>query len=154
MRIVKKIVVGALVVFVLIQFIRPARNKRSQLLPTDISKLVPIPDSVRSLLQTACYDCHSNNTSYPWYMNVQPMGWLMAKHIREGREELNFSEFGGYSHRRQVSKLKAISSSVKDGTMPLSSYTLLHQDAMLSEPAKRQIIKWATAMADSIQTQN
>ena len=154
MRLVKKIPALVLVLFIIVQFIRPARNISNGLLPTDISKLVPIPDSVRSLLHTACYDCHSNNTRYPWYVNVQPMGWLMAKHVREGNMELNFSEFGDYSRRRQLSKLKAISGSIKNGTMPLPSYTLLHHDARLSGIEKIMIMKWATGMSDNLQAIN
>ncbi len=154
MRILKKILLVLLILFLVIQFIRPTMNTNSQLLPTDISKLVPIPDSVRSLLQTACYDCHSNNTRYPWYMNVQPMGWLMAKHIREGKVELNFSEFGSYSKRRQLSKLKSIASSVKDGSMPIASYTWMHSDAKLSAEDEASIIDWATRTRDSLEVKN
>jgi hypothetical protein len=95
MRILKKLLAVIIITFIIIQFIRPARNTSSQLLPTDVSKLLPIPDSVTAILQTACYDCHSNNTRYPWYMNVQPMAWLMAKHIREGKEELVTMYTGG-----------------------------------------------------------
>ena len=147
---VKKLVGVILLLLIVVQFIRPGRNTSSQPMPNDISKMVATPDSIKSVLQTACYDCHSNNSKYPWYMNIQPMGWLMAKHIREGKEVLNFSEFGGYSRRRQVSKLKAVGSSIEDGSMPLSSYTLLHKDARLSTPAKRMIIEWSTDIADSL----
>jgi hypothetical protein len=151
MTLVKKILAVLLVVFVVIQFIQPGRNKSDGPMPDDISTLVSVAGSVMSLLHRACYDCHSNNTGYPWYMNVQPMGWLMAKHVREGKEELNFSEFAGYSRRRQVSKLKAIGSSVKDGTMPLPSYTLMHADARLSGLEKKIIINWVTQTMDSVQ---
>lgn len=151
MRILKKILVGAFVVFVLIQFMRPARNINSQLLPSDISNLVPLPDSVKSLLHTACYDCHSNNTRYPWYANLQPMGWLLADHIKDGKAELNFDEFGSYSKRRQLSKLKAIGTSVKDGSMPIASYTWMHRDAKLSAENKASIIDWAIRTRDSLE---
>ena len=81
----KKILSAILIVFIAIQFIQPAHNKSDQLLATDISKMVNIPDSVQALLKNACYDCHSNNTNYPWYSNIQPMGWLMAKHIKKAK---------------------------------------------------------------------
>ncbi len=150
MRILKKILVGAFVVFILIQFIRPARNISSQLLPSDISNVVPLPDSVKSLLYTACYDCHSNNTHYPWYANLQPMGWLLADHIKDGKAELNFDEFGSYSKRRQLSKLKAIAGSVKDGSMPIASYTWMHRDAKLLAENNASIIDWAVRTRDSL----
>ncbi len=154
MRIVKIILIVAVLLFLGIQLIRPERNKSNQLLPTDISRLALLPDSVGSLLQTACYDCHSNNTRYPWYMNVQPMAWLMAKHIREGKEELNFSEFGSYSKRRQLSKLKAVAGTVKDGSMPIASYTWVHRNAKLPAESKASIIDWSLRTRDSLEIKN
>jgi hypothetical protein len=78
------------------------------------------------------------------------MGWLLANHIKEGKAELNFSEFGSYSQRRQMSKLKAIENSIKDGTMPLTSYILIHKDAKLSKEEKAFVIEWATRTRDSL----
>jgi len=143
-----------LAVFVVIQFIQPAHNKSDGISATDISGVVNIPDSVRVLLKNACYDCHSNNTDYPWYVNVQPMGWLMAKHIKDGKAQLNFNEFGSYSARRQQSKLKSIASQVSDGEMPLSSYTWMHKNARLNEQEKALIIKWAQQSKDSLSAKN
>ena len=108
------------------------------------------PADVAGVLKTACYDCHSNNTNYPWYANIQPMGWLLSKHIKAGKAELNFNEFGSYSKRRQSSKLKAIANSVKDGLMPLSFYTLIHGDAKLDVHKKQVIIDWFMKTKDSL----
>ena len=88
------------------------------------------------------YDCHSNNTYYPWYNNIQPVSWIMESHIKKGKKELNFSEFGTYSKRRQKSKIKSIINQIKDDEMPLSSYTLLHRKSILSESDKLLIINW------------
>jgi hypothetical protein len=145
----KKILLGLLVALILIQFIQPARNKSDEILSTDLTKTVIVSEYVKSILKTACYDCHSNNTNYPWYSRIQPFGWLLAKHIRKGKAELNFSEFGSYSLRKQISKLSEIANSVKDGTMPLSSYTLIHQNARLSNEDKLWLIQWATKTKDS-----
>jgi hypothetical protein len=123
----KKILLSLLMVLILIQFIQPARNKSSELSSTDIKKTFSIPENVQLVLQIACYDCHSNNTNYPWYSKIQPFGWLLAKHIKNGKAELNFNEFSSYSLRRQISKLTGIGNSVKDGTMPLTSYILIHK---------------------------
>lgn len=151
MRLAKKIGIVFLAVFIAIQFIQPARNKSGQVLPADISKLYAMPQHVESIFQKACYDCHSNNTNYPWYVSVQPMGWLMAKHIRDGKAEINFSAFGNYSGRRQISKLKNIANSIKDGTMPLPSYTWLHADAKLTANEKTIITSWITKTKDSLE---
>lgn len=147
----KKIGLTVLIVLIGIQFIQPARNENGQALPTDISKTVFIPDNVKSLLQTTCNDCHSNNTNYPWYANIQPMGWLLANHIKGGKAELNFNEFGTYSQRRQQSKLKSIASQVKDDEMPLASYAFLHKNAKLTKEQKALIIDWALNAKDSLE---
>ncbi len=146
----KKIALALLLVFIAIQFIQPARNTNGQVVHTDMIIQLSVPANVERILKTACYDCHSNNTRYPWYANIQPMGWLLAEHIREGKAELNFNEFGNYLLRRKMSKLKAIENSIKDASMPLSSYTWMHQGAKLSKSDKAFIIEWTTRTRDSL----
>src|SRR5687768_6859466 len=111
---------AVLIIFIVIQFF-PAEKNISAGRNTDISHSYWIPSAVHALLKQSCYDCHSNNTNYPWYSRIQPVSWWLANHVRKGKEELNFNEFSSYSLRRQVSKLKAISGSLKDGSMPLKS---------------------------------
>jgi hypothetical protein len=147
---IKKILLSILVVFIAIQFIQPARNKNGGVLATNISKMISIPDSVQVVLKNACYDCHSNNTNYPWYSYVQPMGWMLNNHIRNGKKELNFSDFGSYSARRQQSKLKSIASQIRDSEMPLSSYTWVHKTARLTKEEKALIINWVQQSIDSL----
>lgn len=132
-----------LFLFGLLQFIpRPEKNISSVEAKNSIEKLFPIPDSVLTILKTACYDCHSNNTRYPWYSNIQPVALFLNKHIVEGKKELNFDEFGNYTGRRQQSKLKAIASQVKDGDMPLSSYSILHKNSRLTSGERDYIITY------------
>src|SRR5215212_7294072 len=154
MRRTKKILLGVLIVLVLIQFIQPSRNKSSRMLSTDLAKTINVPANVQSIFKIACYDCHSNNTNYPWYSGIQPFGWFLARHIRKGKAELNFSEFGSYSSRRQISKLNGIANSIKDGSMPLPSYTMMHQETRLSNDDKALIIDWATRTKDSLRSTN
>ncbi len=154
MKLFKKILLLLLIVFVGIQFIRPARNVSGQVLPVDVAKTINVPDKILDILKNSCYDCHSNNSRYPWYVNLQPMGWIMANHIKKGKRDLNFSEFGSYSVRKQQSKLKAIASQVKEGEMPISSYTIMHTDAKLSKEQKELIINWATSIKDSLAAKN
>lgn len=150
MKGIKKILLGLLVIVVLIQFVQPARNKSGQAMPNDISKTVAMPSNVQGILKKACYDCHSNNTEYPWYTHVQPLHWFMDNHIRSGKAELNFNEFGSYAPRRQQNKLRSIENSLKDGTMPLSSYTLIHRNAILTEAEKSLLMKWVQNSKDSL----
>jgi len=123
-------------------------------MPQDISTLVPVPDDVQGILKKSCYDCHSNNTEYPWYAYVQPLHWYLNSHIRSGKEELNFNEFAGYTLRRRQNKLRAIENSLKDGTMPLSSYILIHRNAILDPREKSILIKWVKNSRDSLNRKN
>ncbi|MFT3909751.1 MAG: heme-binding domain-containing protein [Ferruginibacter sp.] len=154
MTVKRKILYVVIAVFIGIQFIQQPRNKSDKELSTDIQKLYPMPDSVRAVLQTSCFNCHSNNTRYPWYSIIQPGGWWMSSHIKKGKNQLNFSDFGSYSKRRQLSKLQSIINVVKDGTMPLQSYTLIHTDAKLNDAQKALITNWASGMKDSLSTNN
>lgn len=138
----KQILLAILVVFIVIQFIQPVRNKSGQVLSTDISNTYSIPENVYTLLKNACYDCHSNNTNYPFYSYVQPIRWIMESDIKKGKEKLNFSEFGTYSSRRRNSKWIDIEKRIKDGTMPLSSYKLMHKNARLTIDEKKLIYDW------------
>jgi hypothetical protein len=150
MRSKRKIFLFLLVVFIVIQFIQPARNENGQVLPTDITSMTVVSDTVKAILAAACYDCHSNNSRYPWYSYIQPGGWWLARHIKNGKEELNFSEFGSYSKRRQISKLRSIESSITDGTMPLYSYSFMHKSARLTKEEKAMIIDWVGMMQRSL----
>ena len=142
MKICKIILLILLIVFVGIQFIPTKRNQSESVPDTDFMVVNNVPQNIYNSLQTSCYNCHSNNTSYPWYNKVQPVAWFLENHIEEGKAELNFSEWENYSERRKKSKLKSIVSQIEDGKMPLSSYTLLHGDAKLSFKQKEEIIKW------------
>jgi hypothetical protein len=109
-----------------------------------------VPTDVQNILKTSCYDCHSNNTAYPWYNNIQPVAWFLADHVKEGKGELNFSEFATYPIGRQYRKLAEINNEVKDGEMPLSSYTLIHGNAKLNDQQKLAVSNWVTSVRDSI----
>lgn len=154
MKLYKKILLGLLLLFIVIQFIRPDKNAGNEMLATDISKTINVPDNVSNIFKNSCYDCHSNTTRYPWYVNIQPMGWLMADHIKEGKANLNFSEFGSYSKRKRANKLRAIAKSVNDGSMPISSYTIMHTDAKLNEENRKMISDWISNAKDSLEVKN
>ena len=139
-----------LIVFAVIQFMQPARNQSGQVLQTEFSNTYSIPNNVHTLFKNACFDCHSNNTSYPWYSNIQPVGWLLAKDIKDGKAKLNFSEFGSISSRRQISKLQGVENRIKDGTMPLPVYQFMHPSARLTEEERRLLIDWIERTKDSI----
>jgi len=149
----KRLLLFLLLVFIVIQFFRPAKNRSEGIATNDITTKYTVPADVLAALKTSCYDCHSNNTNYPWYNNIQPVAWWLADHIKEGKRELNFSEFASYKIRRQYVKLEAINDQVKKAEMPLDSYTLIHTNAKLTDQQKLSIANWVTALRDSIKAQ-
>lgn len=154
-KVLKIILAIVLFFFIAIQFYQPALNvNKGQVDKTDFAKVYTVPANVQNIIQNACYDCHSNNTKNTWYSNIQPMAWMMKRHIDNGKEKLNFSEFGSISSRRQISKLKGIANQIKDDEMPLASYKLMHRNAKLSNEQKSLIMDWMNKTADSLSIEN
>ena len=150
MKVVKIIAVVLLVAFVGIQFIPTTRNQSNMVPETDFMLVNNVPENIQNKLQVSCYDCHSNNTQYPWYNKVQPVAWFLEDHIKEGKTELNFNEWDSLSTRRKTSKLRSIINQIENGEMPLDSYTLIHRDAKFSEAEAEEIINWVTQLKDSL----
>jgi Haem-binding domain len=141
---------GLVLVLAAIQFIHPQQNQGPTGGPDDITSRFAVPLDAQTVLASACYDCHSNRTRYPWYAKVQPVGWWMAHHINEAKGELNFSEFGAYSAKRAARKLDAIVDQVEQGDMPLNSYTWMHPAARLTAAQRKLITGWAQTLHDKI----
>lgn len=139
----KKIFIGLVVLVLVGQFIRPEKNI-STIPPGKEDMLVALaaPADIKQMFQVACYDCHSSNTRYPWYAEIQPLGWWLKRHVDEGKMEFNFSAFGTYSAKRQKAKLEAIADVVADRSMPLKSYTIIHKDAIFSDEQLKKLQTW------------
>jgi Haem-binding domain len=143
---IKKIMIIVLVALVGIQFF-PANRNQSDIVPdTDFNKIYNVPENFKTIFKTSCYDCHSNNTNYPWYNKIQPITWFLEDHIAEGKAELNFSTFNEYSKRRQRNKLKSIISQIEKDEMPLASYTFIHGDAKLTDKEKNELLVWLNTL--------
>ncbi len=147
---IKRFLILLLIAFIAIQFIRPERNISSAVAVNDIATKYAIPQDVMATLKSSCYDCHSNNTAYPWYNNVQPLAWFLADHVKEGKKELNFNEFASYKIGKQYRKLEEIITETEEGEMPLESYTVIHRNANLTTIQKTGIANWANALRDTI----
>ncbi len=143
---IKKLLLGLVVLLAAAQFIRPEKNLSAAAGPDDLLAKHPPPPQVRALLQQACYDCHSNNTRYPWYTEVQPVGWWLKWHVDDGKRHLNFSEFGAYSAKRAGKKLEQIADEVEQHGMPLPSYTWMHPGARLTPDEIRLLADWAESL--------
>ncbi|SFE03231.1 heme-binding domain-containing protein [Flavobacterium phragmitis] len=139
----KKFLISIAVILIAIQFFQPEKNISKESSYNSIEKQYAIPSNVNLLLRTSCYDCHSNNTKYPWYSNIQPVGWWLSNHINEGKRELNFDEFNSYTLEKKKKKISEIIKEIDKKDMPLSSYTLIHRNAELTAEQQQEIIQWA-----------
>lgn len=143
MKIVKKIAIVLLVVLVGMQFYRPEKNQAvGDYVAAFESETQPSAE-VKHILKTACYDCHSANTEYPWYNNIAPISYWMADHVSEGKEHLNFSDWENYTAKKKDHKLEEVIEEVKEGHMPLNEYTWTHADAQLGQEQITALVTWA-----------
>ncbi len=148
----KKIGLGILIVIVLLQFIPTKKNQTSIVSSNSIEQKYNTPENVQAILKKACFDCHSNHTEYPWYSQIQPLGWWIADHVDEGKEELNFSEFKLMPQKAQLNKLLETVEMIEENEMPLESYTWIHSNAKLTAEEKELVIEWAKKSQDEILT--
>jgi hypothetical protein len=149
MKLYRKIGMLILMLVVVMQFVQPRRNQSETLGEADISKVYAIPDQIHQTFVKKCYDCHSNNTHYPWYFSIQPIGWWLAAHIHEGKEHLNFSDFKNYPPNKAAHKLEELEEVLEDGSMPLKAYTMFHENAALSAEEKANIHTWLESVANN-----
>lgn len=146
----KKILWSLLIIIVVIQAFRPEKNKSTMMAANDISKHYVVPENVTDILVRACNDCHSNNTYYPWYSEIQPVAWWLQSHVNDGKRHLNFSEFAAYEPKRQHHKLEELIEEVKENHMPLNSYLWIHKEAKLTNDEKEALLIWAGVLAEQI----
>ncbi|MCG3166468.1 MAG: hypothetical protein POELPBGB_02247 [Bacteroidia bacterium] len=154
MKIIKIVLILLLSSLIIIQFFGIKKNQSSGDQPNHISKQFNVSAEVETILKTSCYDCHSNNTVYPWYSSIQPVAWWLQGHVNEGREELNFDEFATYNPRRQFKKMEETEEMLLEGEMPLSSYIIIHSDAVLSASQKETITNWTKSIRQEIKTKS
>lgn len=148
MKLFKIIGLVLLVILVGLQFFPVEINHSTTVPTTDFVKTYGTPEQVEQILKNSCYNCHSNNTDYPWYSNIQPVGWLLEDHINKGKEVLNLSEFGSYSARKQQSKIGSMISQIEDDKMPLPAYTFMHRDARLSKEKKKTLLDYLKTLQE------
>lgn len=136
---------------IVIQFFDTDKNIAT--VPSDnaIEKHYQGPVHVLGLLKTSCYDCHSNTTAYPWYNNIQPVKWWLADHVNSGKRHLNFDEFNSYSKEKKLKKLDEVAETIREGEMPLTSYTVVHQNAKLTDTQKSEIEQWVNEVKKQIE---
>lgn len=142
MKLLKKNSLGVVLVLIAMQFYSPTKNispgNHTQIF---IKETNPSPD-LKALFETSCYDCHSNNTAYPWYNNVAPISYWIDSHVKEGKKHLNFSEWQNYSIDKKDHLLEEIEEMVVQENMPLTEYTYLHSNSKISDKEVGEIVTW------------
>ena len=132
-----------IIAFIAIQFInRPDKTVAMELSQDDVTKKLSVPENVHGILKRACFDCHSNQTKWPWYSSVAPVSWLVADDVTKGRKKMNFSEWGKIPQSKQELRLEDIGEQVKSNEMPLPKYLIIHSEAKLTDGDIDILCKW------------
>lgn len=140
-KVIKIVLVIALIAFVAIQFIRPEKNNEGYKSVASFEAETKPSEKVASILKESCYDCHSNQTRYPWYSEIAPISLWLDEHIEDGKKHLNFSDWNNYTIKKKEHKLEEFVEMVEDDEMPLQSYTIIHGN--LTEDDKKLLLQWA-----------
>lgn len=147
----KKIGLVIIIVLVVMQAFRIDKSTQAVDPAKDFITVTGTNTEVANLLKVACYDCHSNQPVYPWYTNIAPVSWWIKHHIDEGSHHLNFSEWATYKEKRKHHKLEECVEMVEEGEMPMSSYTIMHRNAKLTDAQKQLLVEWFKGLKDQIQ---
>ncbi len=142
MKIVKKVLIGLLLLLIALQFYRPEKNDAEYRDVAAFEAETRPNEEVLAILENTCYDCHSNKTKYPWYAQVAPISIWLADHVEEGNEHFNVSQWDSYDDKKKDHKLDELIEEVEEGEMPLDSYTWVHGN--ITETEKEAVITWAT----------
>ena len=149
-KILKITAICIIAAFLIIQFFRPDFANPAVKQAETLEAATEVPANVREVLKRSCFDCHSNETVYPWYSKIQPSAWFLDDHIRAGRSELNFSVWNTYQTNRKRRKLDEICEMAKDRAMPLPSYLWIHWDAQLSDEEINILCEWTTRESERL----
>jgi hypothetical protein len=144
--------IGGIIVIILIglQFFPAKKNLGENGTANDLVVMYNAPADITQLLKSACYDCHSNHTEYPWYNRIQPVGWFLAHDIQEAKQHFSLGEFGTYPPNRQKGTLDNMIRDIEENDMPLPAYKLMHRDARLSDEEKEALTSWLGSVEESL----
>ena len=138
----KKFLLYLLVVIVAIQLYRPKKNQSTIVPENHISTVVEVSNEIQSILDRSCNDCHSNNTNYLWYHNIAPISFVVASHVKEGKEHLNFDEWRSYNANQLKHIIGDFAETVETREMPLVGYLKLHPESILSDDDNQKLLAW------------
>lgn len=149
-KILKILVVALFIGFVAIQFVRPEKTNPPVNPSETMQAAMQVPENVQTVLKRSCSDCHSHETVYPFYSNIAPISWQVIDHINDGRKHLNFSVWNTYEAKKKKRKLEEICEQLQSGEMPMSQYTLIHREAIVSADDIKIVCDWTTAEVEKI----
>ena len=138
-RILRYVLIGLGIALVVIQLIPVERSN------PPVTALVDAPEEVLTTLRRSCWDCHSNETEWPWYSYVAPVSFRVSQHVRMGREHVNFTEWDSYDAEELDEAFEEIAEEIEKDGMPLSDYLLVHRKAKLTTADRERLISWAEA---------
>jgi hypothetical protein len=148
---IRKALLVLAALLLVIQFVRPAKNLSADT-TRNIHTLYAVPSDVEKILETSCVDCHSNKTQYPWYAEIQPVGWWLNNHIKNGKRHFNLDDFTGRRISYQYKKMDDCIEQLHNDDMPLDSYTLIHHNARLNPADKQTLINWCESVKSEIKS--
>ena len=134
--------------FIVLQFFQPEKN-REEITANPIFNQEQVPDKIKTTLTEACLDCHSNNTRYTWY-HFMPVSLMVNKHVIEGKDELNFSEWGKMDVFDKITILEEMCQETERNSMPLKSYKIIHPKAKLKDKEIAELCDWTTKLAEEL----
>jgi Haem-binding domain len=149
-RILKWAILALIVAFCALQLAQPARTNPP--VKADFLKTTGAPPDVAAMFRAACYDCHSNETRWPWYSYVAPMSWQIAQDVNHGRRHVNLSEWPADQPNLARKKIGDMSDEIDDGDMPMKKYTLIHKDARLTSQQRERLTQWLDAQASALKS--
>jgi len=128
--------------FIVLQFFGIERGNPEFDQKADFISIEKPPAEVEKMIKAACYDCHSNETIWPWYSYIAPASWIIEEHVIDGRDNLNLNDWGDYELEDRAYIIEEMIEEIEDGEMPLPGYDILHPDAKLTDDQKEALYKW------------
>lgn len=138
----KKILLYGIIIFLSFQFIQIDKGNPSVSKKIDYYQVTHATPEIQKILKKACYDCHSNEVNYPWYSSIAPISWFIKEHVNQGKEYVNFSEYGKYNRYQKEHINSSLYRVIENKTMPLNSYLWMHKEANLSEEDFILLLNW------------
>lgn len=136
-------------IILLMQLVRPTKNKSDIESKVSLSIIHPVPENIDAILKRSCNDCHTNNTNYLWYHEIAPVSWIVALHINDGKKHLNFDTWDKYNEYQKTTLYDLFNKSIDSHRMPVISYVAMHPEAALTYEDRKALTEWFTGIVEN-----